>query len=468
MRSMRTAAAIGLMVLAVGVSADCLTGVRITSTRASVPNLVSGPTAWSGSVLAVVKEQEGATNNLWIGVYNENFDPLAGDRQVASNSREVIALVWNGTEFGLFYRTNDSRILLQRLDLLGAPIGAPVQITPNRTVYAGDETAAEWSSALNAYVVARAVSQGMNQGVWVTLVNKDGTQRSDRNINVFAAPASQLDLAVTETGTIGVVYVGVADNLVLAVLQESGPGAANVIAPNAGNHIVIAAQDDLFIVARQMANGPVTQVKWLWVDSSHQIVRPDTLLVGGSGDDAWPEAFHITDDEIALAYVDAPRRTDPNSRFYRLRRMTPGGSLISDTLFAGGDVASGRAFSEHSFFWTGTSYISAPVRSTDDRLNSYLVRYCPLVADIDVDHPRAKTGETITFTGDASGGVPSYTYLWRFSDEHDTDAGQTQIKTYTEPGTYTATLTVTDDTGTSATTSFNVIVIRGKQRSVRH
>jgi hypothetical protein len=450
-------------------AAECLTGVRIISTRASVPNLVNGPAAWSGSVLAVAKTQENASSSIWVGIYDEAFNTLAGDRLITTNSRDLINIVWTGSEFGLFYRTDDARLLVQRLTMLGVPIGEPVRITPNRTVYAGDEIRAVWSDALNAYVVARAVSQGSNQGVWITLLNADGSQRSDRVVNVFATSQSQLDLAVTDGGVIGALYVGVSDNAVLALLNETGPGRANIVTANPGTHLILGTQGEDFLIARQLPNGPLTEVRWLIVDTSHQVVMPDTLLVAGTGDDAWPLAFEVTDDEIAVSYVNSPRRDDATSNQYRLRRLkATNHSLLSDTPFAGNDLQSSRAISDHRFFWTGVSYISAPVRSAPDRLNSYLVRYCPLVAEISVTDNRIRAGDSITFTGQGTGGVPNYTYVWRFSNELTPDAGQVQTRTFTDPGTYTATVTVTDATGSTDTTSFVVQVFRPKHRAVRH
>lgn len=470
MRAIRAAAAVLAMGLATAVpGAECLTAVRIISTRASVPNLVAGPAAWSGSVLAVAKTQENASNAIWIAIYDENFNVLAGDRLITTNSRDLIALVWTGAEYGLFYRTDDSRLLVQRLTMMGAPIGEPVRITPNRTVYAGDEIRAVWSDVLDAYVVARAVSQGSSQGVWVTLLNEDGSQRSDRVVNAFATAQSQLDLAVTDSGVIGALYAGVSNNLVLAFFNETGPARANIIAPTVGDHLILAAQGEHFLVARQLPNGPTTEVRWLIVDTSHQIVMPDSLLVAPTEDDAWPLAFEITDDEIAVSYVNAPRRDDPSSNQFRLRRLNANShALISDTRFAGGDLTASRAISEERFFWTGRSYISDPVRSAPDRLNSYLVRFCPLTAEILATSNRIRAGESITFTGDATGGVPAYTYVWRFSNELTPDGGQVQTRKFNLPGTYIATVTVTDDTGSSDTTSYVIQVFRPKHRAARH
>lgn len=63
--------------------------------------------------------------------------------------------------------------------------------------------------------------------------------------------------------------------------------------------------------------------------------------------------------------------------------------------------------------------------------------------------------EPIQFTGSASGGIEPYTWLWDFGDE-DTSDEQNPTHTYSEPGEYEVTLTVTDaisDTASDSTTA---------------
>ncbi len=53
------------------------------------------------------------------------------------------------------------------------------------------------------------------------------------------------------------------------------------------------------------------------------------------------------------------------------------------------------------------------------------------------------TGQTVSFTGTASGGTTPYTFSWSFGDGA-TATGQSPSHTYSSAGTYTVTLTVTD------------------------
>jgi hypothetical protein len=64
---------------------------------------------------------------------------------------------------------------------------------------------------------------------------------------------------------------------------------------------------------------------------------------------------------------------------------------------------------------------------------------------------------TYRFEADAHGGTPPYTYHWSFGDGQEANVQNTR-HTYENPGTYTATLTVTDATGQTASDSTEVIV----------
>jgi hypothetical protein len=463
-----TAAAVLILFTAVAASGDCVTTARLISSRSSVPNLVAGPVAWSGSVLGVAKTQDGVPGAIWLAVYDEALNPLVGDRLIASNAREIVDLSWTGTELGLFYRTNDQRLLLQRMSMMGESIGAPIGITPNRTVYTGDEIDVEWSPALNAYVVARIISQGSSKGAWVTVVTRDGVHRTDRQLPVFASPQSNLSLSVTNAGVIGLFFVNLNDSLAFARLTETGSMLVNAVSQTPGDFIETATQGNLFIIARSVANGPKTEIRWLVVDTSQQIVKPDGVLLQGTGDDAWPLALVATDDELALAYVDAEDRDDPLEKVYRLRRFTIDGTTITDTRFAAADIASSRAESDFDFAWTGTSYLQAAVRQSAERLNSYLLRFCPLRAQIVTDVAYGRPAQPVVFTAMPEGGSPGYSYAWTFGDPARIFRTQSVARTYSESGTYTATLTVTDTSGATYTTTYTIEVLNVKRRSARH
>ncbi len=63
-----------------------------------------------------------------------------------------------------------------------------------------------------------------------------------------------------------------------------------------------------------------------------------------------------------------------------------------------------------------------------------------------------------SFTGSASGGTPPYSYSWDFGDGSATSTAQDPSHTYTNAGTYTATLTVTDSASPANTASSTVSI----------
>lgn len=78
----------------------------------------------------------------------------------------------------------------------------------------------------------------------------------------------------------------------------------------------------------------------------------------------------------------------------------------------------------------------------------------PLQASITADPTLGPAPLTVSFTSTVTGGVPPYTYSWMFGDTPLASTGGPSPKhTYQNPGTYTATLKVTDLQGTQATTA---------------
>jgi hypothetical protein len=471
MGAIRKAAAVLLIVIAAAASAeDCVTDARVLSTRQSVPNLVAGPTAWNGSVLAVAKTQEGVSGPAWLAIYDENMNPLTADRQIAADAQSLVTLIWNGTEFGLFYRTLNQGLNLLRLDFGGSPIGPPVAITPGKLVYPGDDIDVVWSSSLNAYAVGRIISQGQSKGFWLTLVERNGAERSDRPATVTTPTRPYLDMAVTASGVIGAFFNNGLGSLVFARATGEGPITVRTMTA-AGEYTEATAKDGLFFVTRSdPPGGDTTKIRWFVVDSSQQIVRPDAVLLEPSGDIAWPLSFIAYDEGLALAYLDAPQRTRVNDGSYRLRRFTANGTVISDTLFAAADFALGRAQSIYPIVWTGQSFYSAAVQSAPDRLSSYLLRYCPLRTQILLSTPTSivRVGTPVTFTSATTGGVPSYQYGWIFPGEFLPKPGSSIAWTFDRTGTYDVTLRVTDFNGSVVFETITVTVIRPKTRAVRH
>ena len=456
MGAIRVTAAALLILIGTAAAAECVTGVRLISSRASSPNLVAGPAAWNGVVLAVAKTQENS-DNLWIGFYDGNFDPLFADRFVTGGVRSIEALLPHGSDYALFYRTNDGRLLMQRVAADGF-IGGPVAITPSRKVSIGDEIEIVFSDALQAYVVARYVTQGPDRGVWVTVIEPEGAQRFERKLPPIPAPDAHLAVDVTDTGIIGVFYMNDDDNklVMVRVVQDQFPETGPIA--TAGIDTLVRAVGDRFVVIRSTLDRQ--SLRWFIADTSGEIVKADAVLLTAiPGQDVVAFSLIEGENELALSYV-----TD---QIFRLRRFTIGGTLISDTRFSAAVLTPGRAVSPYPIVWTGMSYVSPAVRSASDRLDSYLLRYCPLRAALAPQQRFLRAGEGITFTASATGGVPGYEFTW-FLDGHEVEQGPIFTRTFSRPGPREIRVVVTDDTGATTSATWTLEVVELKRRVVRH
>jgi PKD repeat protein len=79
----------------------------------------------------------------------------------------------------------------------------------------------------------------------------------------------------------------------------------------------------------------------------------------------------------------------------------------------------------------------------------------PLRAQLNLDSTDIPA--TYRFEANGNGGTPPYTYHWDFGDGQEANVQNTR-HTYDNPGSYTATLTVTDATGQTVSDSKEVIV----------
>jgi hypothetical protein len=459
------ATAILVVTAASALADECVSTSQFLSSDESDPALVAGPSAWTGLALAVAST-EPADEGIWITVFDEGMNTLAGSREIVPASDSgAIDLIWNGTELGLFYRVG-STLRLQRLNAFGDPIGTPVAIPSSRLFRAGEAIAIAWSAARNAWVIARVASQSSNNAVFVLTINPDGSTRREVQISSFTTKDPDLRLAVTDTGVVGVFFEFISGGLSFArlVADETSPAVVDV--GTTARDLVVTSIDNLFVLAwTELAPFDQTEIHWKVIDSSGQTVRPAELLVDGIGQDVRPLGLTAGDDEIALAYLDSEQGFATASGNYHLRRFRLDGTVLADTV---GDPRQSRAFSIFPLVYTGTSYFSAPVRQFGSgERRSFLLRVCPLRAEIVTAKRLALLDEPLTFTAVASGGVPPYSYLWTFGDRTATAVGAGVEHRYERVGTYVLTLRVTDSAGAVVTTSDTIEIVRKKQRAVR-
>jgi hypothetical protein len=473
-----TATAVLIFTAAASASAQCLSEARVISTRRSTPNLVPGPSAFGGGVLAVAK-YDPATRQIFVGTYDEHLDRRSADLLAGTDSPDgPLALVWNGADFGLFYRTRTSqRLVLQRISAAGDPVGAAIPVS-SRVFDLREEADVMWSPLHDAYVIATTFEPNANRDVYITLMSREGIVRRDENTHVYAAyEAAWLNVAVAADRTIGVFYMA-ADETVVMAHMTSAPGAWVDHVWTSGRELHAVAAGNNFYLVKQVQAGEKTELRWLVLDSLGQAIAPDRLLVAGFGIDVRPLALAANGNELALSYLDADRGFGFAAGYFRLRRFTPAGTVISDSEFAISDPAQAFAFSEHDFVWTGSSYISPAVLTSGREVDSLLIRHCPLRASISAAGSEIVRNEFVTFTAVAEGGASGYTYQWNTGDSSIPFVGPTLRYRYIQNGTYTVTLTVTDQSGVVAVSTFTVKVVEKieepeepplkKKRSVRH
>lgn len=464
-----TVTAVLVLATALSAAAQCVSDVRTISTRQSTPNLAAGPLAWGDGVLAVAKFDP-ATRRIFVGTYDLFFNPLGPDRLVSSDTpNDPLAIVFNGTDFGLFYRTlSTKRLVLQRIALTGEPIGTPIPVS-SRTINFAEEVDVTWSDALDAYVVATTVESHAVAQVWVTVIDRDGIVRRDLNVNVFAAlDEASLNVAVAGDGTIGV-FARIASDESIAyvrVPRDGHPFGDTIWSP--GFDLQVAAIGNRFhlVKSRELAPGR-REIRWMAVDTAGGIVTADRVLLHFDDLDIQPMALITNGQELALSYAEIQLGPGTPLPTYRLHRFAESGATLGNSLFAGANPAQRFAVGDDDFVWTGDAYVSTAVRAQGRELDSVLIRLCELRASVFVDRHYFTNDDHITFFGAAEGGVPGYTYRWSPSGTSATFAGPTLRYRFIHNGIYSVTLTVTDASGVSTSTTTTVHIVERKKRAVR-
>lgn len=463
MRAIRpTASAVFILILtAATAAAECISAVSMLRSPNATPQLRPGPSAWSGNAAAVAST-EGATRAIWFALYSEHGAQLtAPARLVASSQRGPMALLWNGSEFALFYIDGET-LKLQRISAAGVP-GAAVTVLPGRFTTASDEMAFAWSAALDAYVIARSTSAGI-RSTTTFVVNRDGTTRREVELHVGASTRPHLRVAVTDSGVIGVFFRS-GDRVMHARIDQR-PDAVIHDIWDAGDDLVVASHDNRFVLARTFQAAPdKTEIRWIVIDSSGQIVRPEGVLVKAPGVAVAPAALISRDGELALTYLESFRGFTIDRGSYRLLRFKASGDVVSDTLFAAADPLWHRDQSAHPPLWTGSAYVNAVSQPSLALAAVNLVRLCPLTVRI-VAPRRTALGTPAELSAIVGGGVPGYTYHWSLGDRSFSTEPALAHK-YRWAAEFEVTLTVTDQAGMQTTDTATISVFKPKRRAVR-
>ncbi|MEA2464758.1 MAG: chitinase, partial [Acidobacteriota bacterium] len=319
------------------------------------------------------------------------------------------------------------------------------------------------------YLLARTVNAPAPR-VYLTMIERTGLVRSDEAI-APTAPESLVRIDVTTgNSVIGIFYEQESTrHIMLAPIEAGELETIRKVWDTTGPDLVIDARATDFVLARtQTQDDGRKTIRWKIVDTAGREVRQEARLLIGTGLDVAPLSLMARGDEIIIAYLDARDGFDNQLGNYRIRRVNTEGDTLSDTFFAATDSGRRRAQTPYDFVWTGDAFAAIVVRDTDAGDDSFLVRLCALKAEISgprVMHP----GDTVTFTGTAEGGVPPYSYVWSWGFFNEAFGPTPQIR-FDTAGTYVLTLTITDDTGSIATDTFEVTVapqVKPRRRSVR-
>ena len=105
--------------------------------------------------------------------------------------------------------------------------------------------------------------------------------------------------------------------------------------------------------------------------------------------------------------------------------------------------------------WFGST--SGTVGGNSNNMGTISLNPPTLVATADADPTTIVAGETVSFTGSATGGATPYGYSWNFGGD-GTSTEQNPTHTFNTPGTYNCVLTVTDACSNTDTDSVSITV----------
>lgn len=457
---------------------DCVSTELPVSQPFVFPNHGAGPLAWTGSNFGMAK-LDGASyaNPILFANYDANLNQLSPDTVVATFSYNgPHSLVWNGSEFAVFYQNASQQIVFQRIDGGGNPIGDPVLVAPQHGVGPNQEYEVAWDPAQQAYAVFHTVTAGIDHGLWLTLITPAGVQKSDVVISLFVADTVYPTLAVTPSGVIGVGWSRIVNG------QEEA--AFGVVAPNGtfltsstvrvgGTHTRVGTDGRFFFLVYSAPVSGGTILRSVTYDTNGNAVTADSVLATGLGGDdlaATSVIANPTLGEWAVLYrLYGAGFLNPELAETRIHRVPFGGGVQTDAPLAT-DTTKRRFAPRSELTWNGSAYVATEAGDVSrvSGIESYLVRQCPLLVTATANPSISLPDAAITFTANPSGGQGPYKFSWSFGDISSPEAGQSVTHTYRNAGTYNVTVTATDANGATRTTTIAVTIANLKRRPVKH
>ncbi|MEO8034006.1 MAG: PKD domain-containing protein [Acidobacteriota bacterium] len=434
---------------------DCVSLLNAVAQPVIFPNLAAGPVAWTGSALGVIKNATDGSRAISFSLYDTELHQLSADRVVAATSFDrALAFLWNGSEFGLFYRNSGARLVLQRLAANGDPIGGATIVAPAHSSWTDSQYGVTWDPSRGAYLVVESIPQGADRGLWLIGVAPDGTVKLDQLINFFFARQPAPAVAVNTAGTVGIVwgYAETQDGVSLAFVTIDSRGnfsIAEQFGTDASAPRVATEGSGFTLVWSTLKSGGGSQIDWARASASGHIIAGESNLLVSKGIDAVPVAllWNPARSEWALTYLDGSSGFRVFPPELRLFRFTSNGALIGDALFSP-DPTKNLLVNPYPVVWTGRSYVGGIERfiSIAQGSDSYLVRHCPMTATMTTDTLFPAPGVALTFDATVSGGTPPLTYSWDFGDFNGTASVKSPRHVFVFAGDYTVTLTTSDAT----------------------
>jgi hypothetical protein len=464
-----TAAAVLTLIVAVGSAyGQCVSEVQQIASGEKLTGVVTGPTAWGGGILAV-GTSEVRDQSIAVNLYDEYGHLLFEPRRFSTTEdAQILDVLWDGSEFGVFYLNSDHRLVLRRVTTT-AIASTPVVLQKIEAFDPTDEIDIIWSSLLDSYVVART-DNGPSPEVSLILVSRTGSVSRSSEASTLAAEDSFVRVAITDSGVIAAFYEQPSTRTVGRLRIQGDVASVRTVWTPGEDLVVTTLGEDYALARTEVQIDGRRAIRWKLIDFRGQDVRDEARLLVGSGQDVQVLSLRAVNSELALTYLDAPDGLTVGETTFRLHRFRPNGVTISNTYVAAADDRRSRttAKTENELEWTGSAYVSVAVREREEGDLSYFIRFCPLAAQISASRvvPR---GSTVTLTGTASGGVVPYAYLWTWGTASRATTSTLQ-QTFDTVGTFTYSLKVTDESGAIATETFEVTVYepsRPRRRAVR-
>jgi len=469
LRRTRIALVVALFAVAVSAySADCISSYNLLSERGFQPNHPAGPVAWNGSVLAVARAVPGAP--ITLSLYDANLIPVTSETTVTTSPfGRSLKLLTNGSKFALVFLTSSGTIAFQEISPAGVAIGAERRIGASHGTFNEQELDATYNPAADKWEILYSIPTTADLGLWLTTIpaGNVGAAIVDVRLQTFITSLQPTPrIAAAANGTIAVSWYrpnNDANTYFVAFYDQAlgFPSTSFIVSTNVQLPTLTSTGNSFALLYQAPITGG-TELRWLRFNASGTITNADARLLIGSGIDVVPVSilFNPALGEWAVTYLDASIGVANFPGDYRIRRLTPAGVLISDTIFtpdANKSVVPGR----YPIATNGTAYFGSIERfySVIEGSDSYLVKHCPLDATVKAENLTPVTRQPFTFTAAASGGVLPYTYTWDFGDFTELRHDRIFKHPYERTGTYTVTLTVTDAYGDKAVRTTTVTVV---------